>query len=144
MYSCYAEESYQIFSSFEDENKFEEALKSYENCLALIPFHEEAQNSIEFLKTKILNSTKLSDADVSIPGLASKTLEVKETLKQLLKGEDDDDKKDKDKERSKSAPFHSFPFCFKISCIPSSSVCWDQRITHRLPKSHLWHSKYFT
>ena len=92
----------QFFSSFEDENKFEEALKSYENCLALIPFHEEAQNSIEFLKTKILNSTKLSDADVSIPGLASKTLEVKETLKQLLKGEDDDDKKDKDKERSKS------------------------------------------
>jgi hypothetical protein len=92
-----------LFSSFEDETKFEEALKSYENCLALIPFHEEAQNSIEFLKTKILNSSKLSDSDVTIPGLtSSKTLEVKETLKQLLKGEEEDEKKEKDKERSKS------------------------------------------
>jgi hypothetical protein len=92
-----------LFSSFEDENKFEEALKSYENCLALIPFHEEAQNSIEFLKTKILNSSKLSDSEVTIPGLtSSKTLEVKETLKQLLKGEEEDEKKEKDKERSKS------------------------------------------
>ncbi|XP_069698130.1 zinc finger CCCH domain-containing protein 13 isoform X1 [Periplaneta americana] len=88
--------------SFEDENKFEEALKSYENCLALIPFHEEAQNSIEFLKTKIMNSSKLSDTEVTIPGLSSKTLEVKETLKQLLQGEEEDEKKEKDKERSKS------------------------------------------
>ncbi|KAJ9594478.1 hypothetical protein L9F63_014090, partial [Diploptera punctata] len=89
--------------SFEDENKFEEALKSYENCLALIPFHEEAQNSIEFLKTKIMNSSKLSDSEVTIPGLSSsKTMEVKETLKQLLKGDEDDEKKEKEKERSKS------------------------------------------
>jgi len=39
------------------------------------------------------------------------------------------------------APFHSVPFCFKI---PSSQVCWGQRRTHRLHKSHLWGSKYCT
>lgn len=103
LFSVSLKNCHPFFSSFEDENKFEEALKSYENCLALIPFHEEAQNSIEFLKTKILNSSKLSDSDVTIPGLtSSKTLEVKETLKQLLKGEEEDEKKEKEKDRSKS------------------------------------------
>ncbi|XP_067003369.1 NK-tumor recognition protein isoform X2 [Anabrus simplex] len=88
--------------SFEDENKFEDALKAYENCLSLIPFHEEAQNSIEFLKNKILNSSKLSEGEVSIPGLSSaKTTEVKETLKQLLKSNDEDEKKEKEKSKSK-------------------------------------------
>nr|CAD7197838.1 unnamed protein product [Timema douglasi] len=88
--------------SYEDENKFEDALKSYENCLALIPFHEEAQNSIEYLKNKILNSSKLSEPTEVIPGLSSsKTLEVKETLKQLLKTEEEEEKKDEKKSKSK-------------------------------------------
>ncbi|KAJ8888729.1 hypothetical protein PR048_008221 [Dryococelus australis] len=76
-------------------------MNSYNSCLALIPFHEEAQNSIEYLKNKVLNTSKLSDVDV-IPGLTpSKTLEVKETLKQLLKTDEDDDKKDKDRTKTK-------------------------------------------
>ncbi|KAI5635391.1 tetratricopeptide repeat domain-containing protein [Phthorimaea operculella] len=38
--------------SYEDENKIAEAQKAYEDCLAIIPFHEEAQNSLDFLKSK--------------------------------------------------------------------------------------------
>ncbi|XP_046987706.1 tetratricopeptide repeat protein 14 homolog isoform X2 [Schistocerca americana] len=88
--------------SYEDENKFDEALKAYQNCLSLIPFHEEAQNSIEYLKNKILNSSKLSDSEVTIPGLnSSKSAEVKETLKQLLKSNEEEEKKEKEKSKSK-------------------------------------------
>lgn len=70
----------------------------------MVPFHEEAQNSIEYLKTKkVTASTKLADSEVVIPGLTpSKTLEMKETLKQLLKGEEEEKEKEKEKEKSKS------------------------------------------
>lgn len=42
--------------SYEDENKFEDARKAYENCLAIAPYHEEARNSIEYIKTKSLTA----------------------------------------------------------------------------------------
>ncbi|XP_053672415.1 tetratricopeptide repeat protein 14 [Anopheles nili] len=38
--------------SYEEENRFEEAKKAYQDCLNIIPHHEEAQTSLEFLKTK--------------------------------------------------------------------------------------------
>lgn len=38
--------------SFEDEKKYEDALKAYENCLTIAPYHEEAKNSIEYIKSK--------------------------------------------------------------------------------------------
>lgn len=40
--------------SFEDEEKFEEAQKAYEDCLTITPFHEEAKNSIEYIKKRML------------------------------------------------------------------------------------------
>lgn len=43
--------------SYEDEKKYEEAQKAYENCLAIAPFHEEARNSIEYIKSKTLTSS---------------------------------------------------------------------------------------
>lgn len=43
--------------SYEDEKKFEDAQKAYENCLAIAPYHEEARNSIEYIKTKTLGPT---------------------------------------------------------------------------------------
>lgn len=43
--------------SYEDEKKFEDAQKAYENCLAIAPYHEEARNSIEYIKTKTLNAS---------------------------------------------------------------------------------------
>lgn len=43
--------------SYEDEKKYEDAQKAYENCLAIAPFHEEARNSIEYIKSKTLTSS---------------------------------------------------------------------------------------
>lgn len=43
--------------SYEDEKKYEDAQKAYENCLAIAPMHEEARNSIEYIKTKTASTT---------------------------------------------------------------------------------------
>ena len=42
--------------SYEDEKKYEDAQKAYENCLAIAPYHEEARNSIEYIKSKTNSS----------------------------------------------------------------------------------------
>lgn len=46
--------------SYEDEKKFEDAQKAYEDCLAIAPYHEEARNSIEYIKTKTTNPTVIN------------------------------------------------------------------------------------
>ena len=46
--------------SYEDEKKFEEAQKAYENCLAIAPYHEEARNSIEYIKKRTLGGNALN------------------------------------------------------------------------------------
>ncbi|TGZ46642.1 Uncharacterized protein DBV15_04040 [Temnothorax longispinosus] len=43
--------------SYEDEKKYEDAQKAYENCLAIAPYHEEARNSIEYIKSKTLTAS---------------------------------------------------------------------------------------
>lgn len=48
--------------SYEDEKKYEEALKAYENCLSIAPYHEEAKNSIEYIKGKTNLSSNLPAA----------------------------------------------------------------------------------
>ncbi|KAF4531001.1 hypothetical protein B566_EDAN009745 [Ephemera danica] len=111
--------------SYEDENNMEEALKSYEKCLTLVPYHEEAQSSIRYLENKMrTGGSALGSASVSklsqdpqavnptstddlIPGgLSAKSgLEMKATLKQLLKAEQEEkgrssrSKKKKDRKR---------------------------------------------
>lgn len=63
----------------------DEALKAYEGCLAIIPYHEEAQNSIEFIKSKHMNGSIKIETEGILPGLTpSKAQGVKDTLKQLL------------------------------------------------------------
>lgn len=79
-----------------------------------------------------MNSSKLSDSEVAIPGLtSSKTLEVKETLKQLLKGEEEDEKKEKDKDRSKSKKKKDRKYvqkcvnlCSKFWCVRACAVLY--------------------
>ena len=81
--------------SYEDENKLDEALKMYEKCLSIV-HHEEAANSIQFIKKKM--------TDVSgLPGITpTKSLEMKETLKQLLKvDQEEEEPHDKHKRKSK-------------------------------------------
>lgn len=46
--------------SYEDEKKFEDAQKAYENCLAIAPYHEEARNSIDYIKKRTLGSGALN------------------------------------------------------------------------------------
>lgn len=48
--------------SYEDEKKYEEALKAYENCLTIAPYHEEAKNSIEYIKSKTNLTSSLPPA----------------------------------------------------------------------------------
>lgn len=48
--------------SYEDEKKYEEALKAYENCLSIAPYHEEAKNSIEYIKSKTSLTSNLPPA----------------------------------------------------------------------------------
>lgn len=40
--------------SYEEEKKYEDAQKAYEDCLAITPFHEEARNSIEYIKKTLV------------------------------------------------------------------------------------------
>ncbi|XP_045776538.1 tetratricopeptide repeat protein 14 isoform X1 [Maniola jurtina] len=85
--------------SYEDENKITEAQKAYEDCLAIIPFHEEAKNSLDFLKSKTSTTKPLIEPDeLLLPGLTgAKSFEMKETLKQLLNLTEKKDKKKKKK-----------------------------------------------
>ncbi|CAH0557876.1 unnamed protein product [Brassicogethes aeneus] len=95
--------------SYEDENKIDEARKAYQSCLTIIPYHEEAQSSLEFLKSKGQQSSGpknlIEPGELLLPNLsvASKsTADVNDALKQLLKGEEEDKGKDKKKKGKKS------------------------------------------
>ncbi|XP_066255319.1 tetratricopeptide repeat protein 14 homolog [Euwallacea similis] len=92
--------------SYEEENKMEEARKAYQSCLTILPYHEEAKNSLEFLKNKEKQSSKnlIEPGELSLPNLPalSKTTDVNDALKQLLKNEEEKkDKKKKRKEKKK-------------------------------------------
>ncbi|XP_022193411.2 tetratricopeptide repeat protein 14 homolog isoform X3 [Nilaparvata lugens] len=77
--------------SFEEENKMDEAIKAYESCLAILPYHEEAQNSIDYIKNKTTNGTSKVAGAGEVGGLSlNKAQGVKDTLKQLLGDAKDD------------------------------------------------------
>ncbi|XP_075992009.1 uncharacterized protein LOC142987248 isoform X6 [Anticarsia gemmatalis] len=112
--------------SYEDENKITEAQKAYEDCLAIIPFHEEAQNSLDFLKSKTSTTKPLIEpAELLLPGLTgAKTYEMKETLKQLLNLTEKKDKKKK-KKRGKGKKKRSSSSSSSSSDSSSSSSSSD-------------------
>ncbi|XP_056648965.1 tetratricopeptide repeat protein 14 homolog isoform X1 [Diorhabda sublineata] len=89
--------------SYEEENKIEEARKAYQSCLGIIPYHEEAQNSLEFLKSKTQPKNLIEPAELLLPALnvSSKTTDVNDALKQLLKNDEDEKKEKKKKKKSK-------------------------------------------
>lgn len=75
-----SERSLILLSSFEEEGKLEDAIASYEKCLSINPYHEEAKNSIEYIRVK-----QGKREPETIPLLTPpKTQRVRETLKQLL------------------------------------------------------------
>lgn len=56
--------------NYEEENCPEEAKKAYQDCLAIIPHHEEAQKSLNFLWNKGSGSSKqiIDMNDLALPG----------------------------------------------------------------------------
>lgn len=56
--------------NYEDENCPEEAKKAYQDCLVIIPHHEEAQRSLNFLWNKGSGSSKqiIDMNDLALPG----------------------------------------------------------------------------
>lgn len=55
--------------SYEEDNRVDEAKKAYQDCLAIIPHHEEAQSSLNFLWSKSSAPTKLIELnDLALPG----------------------------------------------------------------------------
>ncbi|XP_063529686.1 tetratricopeptide repeat protein 14 homolog isoform X3 [Cydia strobilella] len=119
--------------SYEDENKITEAQKAYEDCLAIIPFHEEAQNSLDFLKSKTSTTKPLIEpAELLLPGLTgAKSFEMKETIKQLLNLTEKKEKKKKKKrgkgkkKRSSSSSSSSSDSSSSSSSSESSSSSSD-------------------
>lgn len=91
--------------SYEEENKIDEARKAYQSCLTIIPYHEEAQNSLDFLKNKTTgNKNLIEPTELALPDLnppKNKTPEMNDTLKQLLKTEEEEKKDKKKKKKGK-------------------------------------------
>lgn len=90
--------------SYEDEKKFEDAQKAYENCLAIAPYHEEARNSIEYIKTKTLGpsatATTTTTTATATPATTNSTLNPLETFKTFdAEAEPVEGKKDKKKRK---------------------------------------------
>lgn len=56
--------------NYEEDNQIEEAKKAYQDCLAIIPNHEEAKNSLNFLWNKGSGTSKriIDMNDLSLPG----------------------------------------------------------------------------
>lgn len=55
--------------SYEEENRTEDAKKAYQECLAIIPHHEEAQISLNFLWNKGNSSKQIIELnDLGLPG----------------------------------------------------------------------------
>lgn len=55
--------------SYEDENRIDEAKKAYQDCLNIIPHHEEAQNSLNFIRNKGNSAKQVIELnELTLPG----------------------------------------------------------------------------
>lgn len=59
--------------SYEEDHNIDEAKKAYQNCLEILPHHEEAKNSLEFLWTKSNFATSgkklIEPSELTLPGM---------------------------------------------------------------------------
>ena len=53
--------------SYEEENKLDDAKKAYQDCLVIIPHHEEAQNSLDFLLSKTSSKQIVEPGELEYP-----------------------------------------------------------------------------
>lgn len=96
--------------SYEEENKIDDAMKAYQNCLTIIPRHEEAQKSLDFLRSKkavATNSKQLIEPnELTLPALNLKIAEQNRDASTSKKeaeprGKDKKSKKKKSKNRKR-------------------------------------------
>ncbi|XP_052563411.1 tetratricopeptide repeat protein 14 homolog isoform X2 [Culex pipiens pallens] len=73
--------------SYEEENRLDEAKKAYQDCLNIIPHHEEAQNSLDFLKSKTFNKQIVAPNELELPALNLPKAPLRD---HLLKGAEPD------------------------------------------------------
>lgn len=92
--------------SYEDENNLEAAKKAYQDCLVIIPHHEEAQTSLDFLKNK-MKAPLIEPGELQLPeinfGDGSKKEEKDSTKKKDKKGKKKKSSKSKKKYSSSSS-----------------------------------------
>ncbi|XP_059618896.1 tetratricopeptide repeat protein 14 homolog isoform X2 [Phlebotomus argentipes] len=96
--------------SYEEENKVEEARKAYQDCLVIIPHHEEAINSLEYLKNRSQKPSMLFEpGELELPALNFNTKTMGERkLDDVLGGSSKKDKKSKKKKpKSKTSKKYS-------------------------------------
>lgn len=53
--------------SYEEENKLEDARKAYQDCLKAVPNHEEAYNSLEYLKSRYNSKQIVQPHELELP-----------------------------------------------------------------------------
>ncbi|KAJ8937685.1 hypothetical protein NQ318_017122 [Aromia moschata] len=91
---------------YEEENKIEEARKAYQSCLSIIPYHEEAQHSLEFLKNKAQQAKNLIEPTEAFLAETKGDSDYEEKVRKFLeesakwkKGKGDEKKKKKKKDK---------------------------------------------
>ncbi|XP_037034015.1 tetratricopeptide repeat protein 14 homolog isoform X1 [Bradysia coprophila] len=88
--------------SYEEENKIDDAMKAYQNCLTIIPRHEEAQKSLDFLRSKkavATNSKQLIEPnELTLPAL---NLKIAEQNRDASTSKKEADPRSKDKKNKK-------------------------------------------
>lgn len=62
-------------------------MKAYENCLVLIPNHEEGRNSLQFIKNKLQAASKKDNEESFVD--VKKIRDINNTLNQLLTQSED-------------------------------------------------------
>lgn len=73
--------------SYEEENRVDDAKKAYQDCLNIIPHHEEAQNSLDFLKSKSFTKQIVAPNELELPGMlysvysSFRTIRIRHTQK---------------------------------------------------------------
>lgn len=55
--------------SYEEDNNIEEAKNAYQACLNIIPLHDEARNSLDFLWSKTTGKNLIEPNELTLPGM---------------------------------------------------------------------------
>lgn len=66
--------------SYEEENRIDEARKAYIDCLTIIPHHEEAKSSLDFLNGKSGSKQLIDTSELLLPGMKIPSHDMKKDV----------------------------------------------------------------